>query len=275
VRSHIDIAQKQAVKYSPGMKEAYAWWTREFIDGLKAEMGLPQDGSTVRTIVLLASAAKTDRPKNGEQLYFELPEGIEQIESLRTETHLFLFDILPPNPWDALSSASSAVARYTCKTLGAENRQGNLEVVAQWRVEGMPRPALKPVPSGKLRPSTPSGMQQVRAEIQTGNIDSFEYFFERQRVGWNPEFDISEAVQPLYKAQPLNENNGSVAIREARGNKGVDRWRLVRGLSPRTGSPKERDEAALKLAAPESGSFVLVSVRRRRRDLTSHEEGEF
>jgi hypothetical protein len=101
VRRHIEIAQKQASPYSPGMKEAYAWWTREFIDGLKAEMGLPQDGTTVRTIVLFASAAKTDRPKNGDQLYFELPEGIEQIESLRTETHLFLFDSLPPNPWEA------------------------------------------------------------------------------------------------------------------------------------------------------------------------------
>jgi hypothetical protein len=113
VRRHIETAQKQATKYSRGMKEAYAWWTREFLDGLKAEMGLPQEGATVRTIVLFASAAKADRPKNGDQLYFELPDGIEQIESLKTETHLFLFDNfsstapssrrVPPKTWASKS----------------------------------------------------------------------------------------------------------------------------------------------------------------------------
>ena len=32
---------------------------------------------------------KADRPKTGDHLYFEIPAGIEQIESLKTETHLF------------------------------------------------------------------------------------------------------------------------------------------------------------------------------------------
>jgi len=39
---------------------------------------------------------------------FEIPSGIEQIQSLKTETHLFLFDTLPPNPWDALQLATNA-----------------------------------------------------------------------------------------------------------------------------------------------------------------------
>lgn len=92
------------------------------------EVHLPQDWTTIRTILIFAIAAKGDRPKTGDQIYFEIPAGIEQIESLRTETHLFLFDTLPTDPREALNRASSAVARYKCKTLGAENRQGNLEV---------------------------------------------------------------------------------------------------------------------------------------------------
>jgi hypothetical protein len=56
--SHIEAARNQAVRNSSGMKEAYAWWTREFIDGLKAEVHLPQDWTTIRTILLFASAAK-------------------------------------------------------------------------------------------------------------------------------------------------------------------------------------------------------------------------
>jgi hypothetical protein len=35
VRRHIEATKNQAVNYSPGMKDAYAWWTREFIDGLR------------------------------------------------------------------------------------------------------------------------------------------------------------------------------------------------------------------------------------------------
>lgn len=106
------------------MKEALAWWTREFIDGMKTEMKIPQDWSTVRTILLFASAASDHRPKPGDNPYFEIPAGIEQIESLKTETHLFLFDTLPANPWQALDGALSANARYTCISHGAENKQG-------------------------------------------------------------------------------------------------------------------------------------------------------
>jgi hypothetical protein len=253
--------------YSTGMKEAFAWWTREFIDGLKAEMRLPFDWTSVRTIVLFASAAKQDRPKDGDHLYFEIPAGIEQIESLKTETHLFLFDSLPRNPWDALRGASSAVAQYTCKTLGAENRQGNLEVVAQWRIEGAPRPVLKSVPSGRFRPSTSGGMQQVRAEVQTAGVTSFEYSFEREKLGWDPEFD----VQSLPLQQAIIEHAPASAWRSG---KKIYKWSLVKGLIPRTGSPKEKDEVALRLAAPESGSFVLVSLRRRLQDLSSKHEME-
>jgi hypothetical protein len=73
----------QAVVYSPGMREAYAWWTREFLDGLKAEVKVPQHGTSVRTTFIFASSAARIDPRVGDQLYFETPTGIEQIESLR------------------------------------------------------------------------------------------------------------------------------------------------------------------------------------------------
>jgi hypothetical protein len=267
IRRHIDTARIQAIRYSSGMKEAYAWWTREFIDGLKAELHIPQDWTTVRTILLFASAAKGDRPKNGDHLYFEIPAGIEQIESLKTETHLFLFDKLPADPWAAVHGALSADAQYTCRTLGAENRQGNREVVAQWRIDGAPRPVLKQVPAGTYRPNTPSGMQQVRAEVEVGSVVSFEYRFEREKAGWDPEFSSHDQLHAP------KEITNEVALSEARGGDRPARaWKLVKGLVPRLGSSKESDEAALRLAAPESGSFILVSLRRRRKDRLHQQE---
>jgi hypothetical protein len=219
--------------------------------------------------VLFASAAKQDRPKSGDDLYFEIPAGIEQIVSLKTETHLFLFDVLPADPWSALYGASLAVARYKCTTLGVENRQGNLEITANWRIEGASRPVLRSVPAGTYRPSPPSGMQQVRAKVETGNLEPFEYLFERERQAWDPEFSSNEIVHPSKEiADPI-------ALAEAEGSRRKFDWRLVTGLVPRLGAPKEPDEVALSRAAPESGSFVLVSLRRRPASQAHQDEMEF
>ncbi|TXL74082.1 hypothetical protein FHP25_17900 [Vineibacter terrae] len=278
VRSHIEAARREAATYSPGMKDAYAWWMREFLEGLRAEVGIPQDWTTIRTILLFVAAAKNDRPKEGDHLYFEIPAGIEQIETLKTETHLFLFETLPADPWQALTGALKADATYLCRTLGAENKQGNRELDADWRVDGAPRPTLQRVPGGILRPDTPEGMQQVRAEVGARSVEAFEYQFERERVGWDPEFSAEETLripgadetQDSVSAGLLElpgKSRSEVVLKEMRGGDRAPRaWRLVKGLVHRGGSAREKDEVALSLAAPDSGSFVLVSLRRRRRD---------
>jgi hypothetical protein len=284
VRQHIAAARNQAIVYSPSMKEAYAWWTKEFIEGLKAEMKLPHDGTTVRTILLFASAGRRDRPRIGENLYFEIPVGIEQIESLKTETHLFLFDSLPATPWQALELATSASARYTCITLGAENKQGNKELVAQWRIDLAPQPTLVRVPGATHRPSPRVGMQQVRAEIMAASVEDLEYLFDRAGMMWFPEFapddelaiDAKDIVSQTSASLQLDSTSADLTSRrkeeemfmiEARGDfHRIPSWRRVKGLVRLDGSPREKDEAALKLVAPESGSFILVSLRRRKRN---------
>jgi hypothetical protein len=77
IRSHIQTARSQAIQYSSDMKDAYAWWMREFLDGLRTEIEVPQDWQVVRTILLFATASPSDRPKTGDHLYFEIPAGIE------------------------------------------------------------------------------------------------------------------------------------------------------------------------------------------------------
>lgn len=262
VRQHIAAARAQAVQYAPEMKEGFAWWTSEFIDGMKAEMKIPRDWTTVRTILLFASAATTDRPKTGENLYFEIPAGIEQIESLKTETHLFLFDVLPATPREALDRAFMSAARYTCTTLGAENKQGNREIAAQWRIDGATGSILLPVPGAIYRPSPPAGMQQVRAEIVKSDVIVSDYAFERESAAWNPAFASSDASLRMPALQiadtaRFEANGGSRTARE---------WKLVKGLERRSGSPREKDESALRLVSPDSGSFILVSLRRRSRN---------
>jgi hypothetical protein len=261
VRKHIEAVRIQSALYTPEMKEALAWWTRESIEGLRAEVGIPQDAITVRTILVFAVAARGVRPVPGDQIYFEIPAGIEQIESLKTETHLFLFESLPPNPWEALDRAMEAHTRLTCMTLGAENKQGNLEVVANWRIDGMTTPVLRPVPEGIFRPNTASGMQQVRAEVESPSIVPFEYLFNREKSEWDPEYSTEPSLHPRDIGAPI-------ALKEALGGRNPrEGWRLVKKLVPRPGSGLEKDHAALELVKPESGSFLLVSLRRRKKDL--------
>jgi hypothetical protein len=57
-----------------------------------------------------------------------------------------------------------------------------------------------------------------------------------------------------------------VFLKEARGNCArIQSWKRVNALVRRSGSPREKDEPAVRRAPPESGSFVLVSLRRRKR----------
>jgi hypothetical protein len=262
VRNHIEETRRQSVQYSPGMKESLAWWTREFIDGMKAEVRLPIDWIVVRTILIFAQAGKHDLPVSGDILYFEIPVGIDQIESLKAETHLFLFDTMPSNSWTALQGARNAHACFTCKTLGADNKQGNLEVEADWQIDGKSTPILKRVPSKILRPSTSSGMQQVRAEVVKPGIDPFEYLFDIQKKEWNPRYLEESHITDSNNAVLRNVNKAEDPDDRDPG-KG---WRLVTGLVPRENVSDERDMRALELVAPSSGSFVLVSLRRRRND---------
>jgi hypothetical protein len=205
-----------------------------------------------------AQAAPGSHPKPDEDLYFEIPAGIEQIESLKTEVHLFLFDILPPDPRVSLANTASATAKFTCTTLGAENQQGNLEVKAEWRIDKAPQPVLKAVPSGSYRPATPAGLQQVRAKVRQQDVAAYEYSFEREQTGWDPELSEDDVIRPTAS---VNDLFGQGDTREAQIFK--QKWKLDRGLSSRLSPANERDQLALSLAAPESGAFILVSLRRR------------
>lgn len=257
VRRHIDAVEQEAVIYDPALKEGYAWWSKQYFEGLDAEVNLPRDWSTVRTILIFAEHPEARSVATGDDIYFELPDGI-QIESLRTEVHLFVFDSLPSTPWEALARLQSARQKFTGVTLGADNEQGNVEVRVKWRIEQAPRPLLRLVPGGRYRPNTATDMQQVRAKIREATVPPLEYAFEREKTGWEP------VLSPERPPVKISEMESAIAVYEARGaDRLIGDWRLVSGLQPRKGAAFESDQAALVLARPDAGAFVLVSLRRR------------
>jgi hypothetical protein len=79
VRTHIDQAYLQAVAYDPSMKEAYAWWTREYFEGLRAEASdSPRDSEPRRTVVVVAAQPAGLVPRPDDVIYFEIAEELSE-----------------------------------------------------------------------------------------------------------------------------------------------------------------------------------------------------
>jgi len=266
VRKHIDIMASQSLSYSSSLKEAFSWWFREAIDGMLAEFRMPRDWTTVRTILIFARYTKGQEPAANDEIYFELPKGIEQIESLTTEMHLFLFDLLPATPAQALANAFSANRKYTCQIVGLEIGSGNVEVNADWRIELRPTPELLPVSGRTHKPILSTRFQQLRARVLVSSLQSYDYMFDREKVGWDPTFYNQRDHGHAVTAQPaLFEDWEPEKAGKFSGDDGRT-WSLVTGLIPRSGSVMETDQLALSSAVPESGNFILVSLRQRKAD---------
>ena len=68
-------------------------------------------------------------------------------------------------------------------------------------------------------------MQQVRAEVRNASLDLYEYQFEREIQGWDPEFSLDHEVHP---SRAIGD---AVALMEAQGDpKSPRAWKLVKGL---------------------------------------------
>lgn len=256
LRRHVTISIAQASPYNRAMKDAYAWWTAQFVEGLRVEINdAPRDAEVRNTIIVMASAEERHGPALKEVIYFELPLELS-IESLRAEVHVYIFDTLPPSPFDALNELHTARVCLKCSMLGIDKDRGNVEVRADWHIDDRKRAMLRRTPP-RFRPDAQSGMQQVRVRVETSLKPDFEYLFETERLTWIPELDESERLDPLGDAE-----HPSLERERRRPEEGP--WFPVRALRPRAAEAGASKELALLEASPISGSFIVISPRRRK-----------
>jgi hypothetical protein len=268
LRGHIAASVAQATRYDPQMKEAYSWWTTEFLDGLRIKSkDIPQDGQAVKTIVVLAACATDPLPKKAQIIYFELPEALDAIHSIEAEVHIYCFDRVPTSPTVGLAELSSAKAALRCTTRGIEMGQGGEELRADWQIDDRGNPTLKRtiVP---FRPRAAPGMKQVRVEVIDKIMDNFEYLFDSGKQEWVPNLDNGDklsiragASRQLAELDLVQREDGP--------------WHRITGLrraDERSGMPRQL-RLALEASSPESGSFILVSLRRRKKAKGRSERG--
>lgn len=259
IRRHIDESVAQSIQYQSGMKEAYSWWTSQFLEGLVNKASdRPADGENVRTIVILGAYAEKPLPKKDDLIYFELAKDIGRITTMKAEVHIYVFDQKPASPAAGLAQLDRARKSLWCWTKGLEDDKGGRELDANWFIESRTSPRLLPAPS-PFRPRPATDMQQVRVSVRGEVRDRFEYLFESGRHKWEPVYNRERT---LSAAASYGELPGEVEFVQPEDRE----WYLVSGLKPAGQTEQftnKRYERALKAASPESGAYILLSPRRR------------
>lgn len=259
VRQHIAAAKADSVVYSSASKESFAWWSHQFFEGLADKANdAPKEGEGKRTIVIICESSSARPPRRNDLLYFELRSALGTVQSLNAEVHIFVFDRLPPTPLDALRNLDSAIASYWCRPVGLEMRRGGIELRADWHLTGDKHPVLTPT-TRPFRPRPAVDMQQVRVQIYGGVHGRFDYLFEGGSPGWIPVLDHDREVLVPAERVGRTEALGLVPPEHLP-------WSLVRGLEPMDHGRKKAYYEALAEMSPESGSFVLMSLRRKERE---------
>lgn len=255
VRAHVEESFSQAVKYDATLKEAYARWYAEYLDRVRVETSdMPRDYESRKTIILLAELGRGDSPKVGERFYFELDKRIEEVKAIDTEVHLHLFLTAPATPRDALRMVTSASKSVVATVEALDSGAGSVEVNADWFIDDSGGPTLRPTVR-PFRPTLSSGKQQVRALIKSELNDTYEYLFEVDADNWEPilgdkvmvDEETKERWNPVIGfGQP--GMNIEVEVESPIGRVGVMRFEALPEMSP------------------DSGSFILVSRRRKKRE---------
>jgi hypothetical protein len=100
-------------------------------------------------------------------------------------------------------------------------------------------------------------MQQVRVKVWNKVFAKFEYLFESKKTTWEPVFSKDSAVLLPPKERDFLRSLNLVPPED-------NDWLLVRGFISGEPSGSEAYREALRESAPESGAFILFSLRRRK-----------
>lgn len=260
VSTHIKESSVRTEVYDPSMKRAYAWWYKQYFQGvmLKVLHGkADEDIENIPTIVIFSQMLKAGSVLSpGDIIYIEMPEEFRQLKSLDSPVHLYVTDSLPPNPQTALALIGSIPRAYRTKVSGT-NEQQIIRGRANWVIRDIMRPIIEPAPFPlDIKPR--NGFLQVFLEVTDSLRFRYEYIFQR-KPGWDPVLDDDmkiqldpKIVQKLEKWKVIPPERYS--------------WSSVKALVPSEFKiPKlEFMESALKSTSPDSGSFVLYSPSRKR-----------
>ena len=108
-------------------------------------------------------------------------------------------------------------------------------------------------------------MQQVRIKLRNDVFGVFEYLFDSDRSSWLPSLDDEELVQAD------EAERGFLGSLELIPREDLE-WYRVNELVPKGERPSEAYRMALNEMSPQSGNYILMSLRRRKRKAGSDDD---
>lgn len=242
---HIEACKDEAVPYDAQMKDAYAWWTAQFLQGMAAKV-MDRERDVAREHILLLFCQGSTSPKPRSKLYLEVPAKLYQ-RNLRIKVHGYIFEQLPANTSAALELAASARATFSGTLDMIANKKSGAEVRADWELVGAQRELQRA--SKPFRPTVGSGMQQLLVEVGAPLRDQYHYGFDA-KPAWLPVVDRSTPVS-------LPESD-AIALEQLKliPEEHLD-WYPVSGLTPVRDEPNPLVQQAKREA---SARFVLLST---------------
>ncbi|MCA3183555.1 MAG: hypothetical protein INH13_08020, partial [Cupriavidus sp.] len=153
-----------------------------------------------------------------------------------------------------------AIARLSCKVEGIEAERGGIELRADWQIDNRRRPEVKPAIQ-PFRPTPSVGMQQVRVRVQGAVANQYEYLFDSGKIVWSPIYDADNALLPTPNEEDAPGTKLDLFGTTARSDLP---WQAVRGLQRAKPAGSDARQLALWESTPESESFILFSLRRRK-----------
>jgi len=101
-------------------------------------------------------------------------------------------------------------------------------------------------------------MQQIRVKIKKELFGNFEYYFDTPKDKWEPIIDDNELLQLMPDDKKMIQNLDLIPQEH-------NKWSIVKGI--RSEEKNNQYLQALYESSPESGSFILYSLRRRNRKI--------
>src|SRR5207253_2478308 len=114
-----------------------------------------------------------------------------------------------------------------------------------------------------FRPVPRVNVQQVRVKVWNNVFEDFDYSFSSERAVWQPQFAKNNTIQAKAADRELLSSLKLIPPEDKE-------WSLVSGLIKSEPSQNPNYLEAIREASPESGGFVLLSLRRRK--LRAHDQ---
>jgi hypothetical protein len=260
IRNHISKSIQSSKPYDPIMKEAYAWWARQYIEGLQLKIfygGNRPDLEKIKTILVFTVQSNySDIPKPGDTIYLEVPEAFRVLQSLNEKVHFYFIPKLPSSPEEAVRLSPDYKVAFYASVIGTIMDSRVEEGITDWFIKDIRNPTITraPIP---FNPSPPPNEIQVFLRLENPLKMRYDYKFHIEKTEWTPVFDEKEQIK-------VSESHAKILKELKLIPPEHIPWKRVVDLLPSERQLSSDWKKAIDETSPNAGIYVLYSRSRKK-----------